>query len=1184
MTRARLLLASVFFVLLLGVAGAARAAITYEGAADAAGNASSIAIANPGAGFGSVMVAQIAYRRSSAVTVTPPAGWVQVGSTLTTANDPELRQLVYVRAAGTAEPGTYTWSFSGSTRVVGMIASFAGVDTMNPVDAVAGATGNGDPVVAPAVTTTAPNDMLVVFMSLGVGNGTIATPSGMLSDASLSRTTGTSSGLGGRGAYQTIVSAGDTGTRSGDASSAGNWAAHSIALRQSSGSSTACFADNFNRAALGSDWQVASNSGSFGPPRTVGNRLRMTDASNNAATAASLQRIFPAAGNFIQVEFDYYAYGGSGADGVAVIFSDASVTPQPGGYGGSLGYAQRTDGGGIAGFAGGWLGVGIDEYGNFSNPTEGRVGGPGFRAGSVAIRGSGSGVTGYRYLAGTGSLSGGVSSDNSSTPVRYRITIDARSAGQALVTVERDAGGGFSTLVATFDALAMAGQAAVPANLALSFTGSTGGSTNVHELDNLQACAYQIDVPEIIDHFRFDLPTNALTCEPATITVTACRDAGASCTPYAGAQVTLTPSGWVGGDTQTLTTGSADLQLWHTTPGTVTLGVAGSTPPLRAFGTGPQCYVGGVLQPSCSLSFADSGFKLTVPDLTSCKPATATIQAVRKADNTNACVANPALVSTTASVSFRQSYVNPSTGKGNAVSVNGTTLSSSGSYTPVNVNFNASAAGTLNIQYADAGRMQLDASYTQTVLGQTLTMTGSDQFASVPVGIVLYNGSLTCADASCGPPKVAVAGADFPLTAKAACWQSDTDADLSDNPATPNFQVTGVVASAAPTVVAPAGGASGTLSTTPSSFDFTATDNGVHVVTARASEVGVFRFATMPVSYLGTTLAPVTGPNVGRFRPARFEVSNATLRNRSDLTCSATPTNGSFTYLDEPFTVAYSLFARNAAGATTTNYIGAFAKLPLSTASLAYGARSGGTDLSSRLDLSGSTTGSWVAGVAALTSPLRLLRVAAPDGPYAATALGVAPVDSDTVQAVYDFDVDANGTNEHVRLPGPDASTSFVFGRLRIGNAYGSELVDLPVPVTAQAWDGARFVTHTADSCTRLAGTAVTLGNYQRNLNACETAVTPATLALSGGVANIVLPRPGAGNAGSVDLTLDLGATATGQSCTAVGGAPVAATAGNLPYLQGKWSPGSPAWTQDPSARASFGQYKAPLIYLRENF
>ena len=44
--------------------------------------------------------------------------------------------------------------------------------------------------------------------------------------------------------------------------------------------------------------------------------------------------------------------------------SDSSVTPQAGAFGGPLGYGAKS---GISGFAGGWLGIGIDEFGNFSN-------------------------------------------------------------------------------------------------------------------------------------------------------------------------------------------------------------------------------------------------------------------------------------------------------------------------------------------------------------------------------------------------------------------------------------------------------------------------------------------------------------------------------------------------------------------------------------------------------------------------------------------------------------------------------------------------------------------------------------------------------------------------------------------------------------------------------------------------
>src|SRR5690606_37909232 len=123
--------------------------------------------------------------------------------------------------------------------------------------------------------------------------------------------------------------------------------------------------------------------------------------------------------------------------------------PQPGSFGGSLGYAQQNNG--DAGFNGGWVGIGLDEYGNFSNPTEGRQGGPGLRRDSVTVRGSGVGGAGYNSIATTGTLATGIDiSGTTPGPAhRYRITLDSRQAGISNLTVERDLrdGNGYQVLL-----------------------------------------------------------------------------------------------------------------------------------------------------------------------------------------------------------------------------------------------------------------------------------------------------------------------------------------------------------------------------------------------------------------------------------------------------------------------------------------------------------------------------------------------------------------------------------------------------------------------------------------------------------------------------------------------------------------------------------------------------------------
>jgi type IV pilus assembly protein PilY1 len=78
----------------------------------------------------------------------------------------------------------------------------------------------------------------------------------------------------------------------------------------------------------------------------------------------------------IQITFKTTTYrgdsgGGDGADGMSFFLIDGSVTPNIGSFGGSLGYTCNNGSNpDYHGMIGGYIGLGIDEYGNFLNPGD----------------------------------------------------------------------------------------------------------------------------------------------------------------------------------------------------------------------------------------------------------------------------------------------------------------------------------------------------------------------------------------------------------------------------------------------------------------------------------------------------------------------------------------------------------------------------------------------------------------------------------------------------------------------------------------------------------------------------------------------------------------------------------------------------------------------------------------------
>ena len=154
-------------------------------------------------------------------------------------------------------------------------------------------------------------------------------------------------------------------------------------------------------------------------------------------------------------------------------------------------------------------------------------------------------------------------------------------------------------------------------------------------------------------------------------------------------------------------------------------------------------------------------------------------------------------------------------------------------------------------------------------------------------------------------------------------------------------------------------------------------------------------------------------------------------------------------------------------------------------------------------------------------------------------------------------------------------------------NANGSELLDLPLPIRVEYYAGAAsgWLPSAGDSCTTIIPSnfafsfPVGTTSKPNNLAACETAMSVTGSAPS---YTLTLSRPGAGNEGWADVSLNLGATAAGNACAAVGVSSPAASTANAPWLQYNWTG---AGVANPSARATFGVFRSgPVIHMREYY
>lgn len=863
-----------------------------------------------------------------------------------------------------------------------------------------------------------------------------------------------------------------------------------------------CFSDDFSASTLSSDWVAARSSGDF-TPAIVNGRLGMTQASPKQSTSATYQRLFPAANNLVTIEFDHYAHGGNGADGMAVVLSDARVTPQPGAFGGPLGYGFKPE---ANGFAGGWLGVGIDEYGNFSG--EGGSVNKGRRKQSVAVRGSGSGTSGYNYLKGTckngadnangNCLSPTVDSgSDSNRPHRYRLTIDSRITGQSLVKVERNTGVGYRTLIDSFNAAAQSGQAAIPENLLLSLTGSTGDATNAHQIDNVRICALKSNpVGTQIDHFEFDHSGQALTCNPETLTIRACANASCSQLFTDPVSAILTPlkngsNGWIAdsqvsynGNTATVTfsNGTAKLQLRNNLASAMKVGVSGSIPSTKPLSeTLCRAGSGALSTAACTLSFADSGFLFNVPDTLANRPQDVVISAVKKDNATQQCV--PGFTGER-SVGFWGTYVTPNDNSaGSQMAIDGKTISTyaanvvSPAATTLNLTFDGQGKATLkSVRYPDAGQMRLNARHDGSGDTAGLVMTGSDLFVSRPVGLCITPTQGACAAGDITCPVFKRTGDNFSLNIRAMAWQSDSDGDIcTGNGTTPNFVLSDIALTSE--LVAPQGGV--VAQVTPTRYSHVAASASLNTPALSLNEVGVFRIKTTPpvatspegstvsTGYFGYTIPPATSVPLGRFVPWDFNMTSGTV----------TPACGGFSYMSQPFGVQTVVEARNKEGSITRNYRDAFARGALT---LVAANNQDGVDRSNRL---APLAASWTEGTGKQSGQTRFMRLreltpglTVPEEPLRLLRLGLRVADGESPETSFLSGRNMNpavsgncqsGVNCTARqlaiLQGENDTMIAYYGRLLASTRQGAASAPLALPLQVQYFEGGLWRANSQD-------------------------------------------------------------------------------------------------------------------------
>lgn len=677
--------------------------------------------------------------------------------------------------------------------------------------------------------------------------------------------------------------------------------------------------------------------------------------------------------------------------------------------------------------------------------------------------------------------------------------------------------------------------------------------------------------PSSLHHFEIRHDAVGLTCEPENIYVKACADV--NCSSLYSSDITVTPSPASAGATSwqpapqiILANTETTLQLSHkalspsgATSQTLLLDISSTTPAPTDSNVVCKDLAGNLS--SCNIAFYDSGFTYTIPTQISCETSTTpiTIKAVRKDDTTQQCV-DLFTGSVSKTIDFTISAAPSPDIVMNKGDANEETFTSAASTQSVDLSFDNSEA-TFTLTHDNAGQFILTASH----VNAGLTMLGSSSFVVRPYSYFLeaaYDNAGTEVPlnnaTSTNNPKWK-ASDNFRLRLRGQCQigtvttnyvptnaEMQVELNLPDGGENNNFTLQ---ATDYPS----------TASSTPTWYNISskyyegavsnvvspASTNTTSYADAAFHEVGVLNLHIRDINYFGATI-PEQTLSIGRFTPHHFDTS---------LIHGCTG-GSNFTYSGQPFSVTAT--ARNNNGATpeiTKNYHGLFSKDTVFS-------NAGVTTNFTTNTLSGGVSGDFINGIGNNTNVT-----------YTFPSKETPPI----ILTLHSIDLDNASSTGYI-----EETTEIRSGRMRLENAFGSELTPLTLPLLIEFYsdntlvadtsdDG--FILNTDDSCSTYDAVGGTLVNFTGNLTIADVAVTGSGTVVQGNGSIIfhqpgdVTLGPGAGNEGSVNLLL-----------------------GNtLSWLAFNWGVDCDGDTVNDSGAcgtASFGLYRGDdrIIYWREVF